>query len=441
MSKNAMPFVLHKSLNGYHTLCVNSLAFSPNGLYFASAGRDGQVLVFSTHTGTLVKKYTASSPPQSLTWDINGAMIYVGLASGEIVLLKVMEGNFFSRQWYKLIAHVGFMSSSIEGIHVAALNGVVRAIAQHPDTKQLIVAHGERVSVFTRVTQVNFEIVPGCDAIQVPVPVCQAENFVFSARPKPVSVHALAGKNEFVVADEERGYGGFRISATGPTCIWTTRERQRIGLSAISTDRTTMASWNLWNGVDVWDLQNVIGVKGHIEVPNNFVNGRSLPLDLAFIDNDHVLLASNVGSPAVLNVTRRAVVQTLDHCNRIEKVPICAAARVGDRSVVVTADRERTTDTQIKIWMARSGRRGFFYAVLQWIFQWIFHSFQFVAFTLLMMMAAVYLDRQFRIHQGIALEKVLQMLRGWWTYIQAVIWHTQTTDKMMVQSRRFFGIL
>ena len=83
---------LATSLSG-HIDSINALEFSPGGKHLASAGQDGKLLIFSSKTWGLVKKYVGSSPLTAIAWHPTFPMTVIcGFASGDLITISFDGG-------------------------------------------------------------------------------------------------------------------------------------------------------------------------------------------------------------------------------------------------------------------------------------------------------------------------------------------------------------
>lgn len=62
---------LHWRIPQAHQGAITVLAFSPDGLFLASGGEDGQVQVWDTETGALRHAFCHGSPVEQLHWSPN----------------------------------------------------------------------------------------------------------------------------------------------------------------------------------------------------------------------------------------------------------------------------------------------------------------------------------------------------------------------------------
>ncbi|KAI8464009.1 MAG: hypothetical protein J3K34DRAFT_526538 [Monoraphidium minutum] len=73
-------------LAGTHTADVNTLAFSPNGMYLATGGVDRQVVVWLAERGVAVAKTTLEEVPSSLAWHPRGDGLLIAGEGGSVGL-------------------------------------------------------------------------------------------------------------------------------------------------------------------------------------------------------------------------------------------------------------------------------------------------------------------------------------------------------------------
>ncbi len=72
---------------------MNALAFSPDGIYLASGGDDGVLLVIDPATGRIVHKLRIGVPVTSLSWHARAYYeLFVGVGDGRVMVVK-MEGE------------------------------------------------------------------------------------------------------------------------------------------------------------------------------------------------------------------------------------------------------------------------------------------------------------------------------------------------------------
>ena len=90
------------------------------------------------------------------------------------------------------------------------------------------------------------------------------------------------------------------------------------GNSAMSPDGLIVATWNLYNGIDLFQLFSPLRLTRTLALPDNFSDNNNVALDLEFIDDgSHLLVGSSTGKPCIIDLSSgnkdAAVVQILEH--------------------------------------------------------------------------------------------------------------------------------
>ena len=90
------------------------------------------------------------------------------------------------------------------------------------------------------------------------------------------------------------------------------RLRDPSGFSAISTDGTTLAAWNLYDGIDIYNIASRKEHVDNVELPDAF--SQNVFMNMACIHDDQdILVGSSVGKPMIINLATKKVTQVLAH--------------------------------------------------------------------------------------------------------------------------------
>ncbi len=86
-------------------------------------------------------------------------------------------------------------------------------------------------------------------------------------------------------------------------------------MSDVSHDCTTLAAWNLKDGLDIYTLSpSMRKYKETINLHDNLGENTNVLLDVVFIHDDFdLLVGSNVGQPVIVNLRSHHVIQRLEH--------------------------------------------------------------------------------------------------------------------------------
>lgn len=77
-----------------HEDSVNALAFSPEGIYLASGGDDGVLLVVDPTNGRIVHKLRFGNPVTTLLWHAHASYeLFVGCGDGQVMVVRVEGEN------------------------------------------------------------------------------------------------------------------------------------------------------------------------------------------------------------------------------------------------------------------------------------------------------------------------------------------------------------
>ncbi|KAJ6645327.1 F-box-like/WD repeat-containing protein ebi [Pseudolycoriella hygida] len=74
-----------------HTDGVHSVAFSPDGNYLASGGRDNYVHIWSIQSGQLIHSYKASGSISEVCWNSRGSKVAASASDGKVFVLDMRK--------------------------------------------------------------------------------------------------------------------------------------------------------------------------------------------------------------------------------------------------------------------------------------------------------------------------------------------------------------
>ncbi|HZH03499.1 MAG TPA: hypothetical protein VEY30_06920, partial [Myxococcaceae bacterium] len=114
-------------LNGYER-DVEAVAFSPDGLWLATAGRDGALRLFDAQTGALLRQAKSEEPLTAVAFDASGENVVAGGAAGTL--------SVFARE------------TLASGAVVHAHEGEIRAVQVAPDGSIYSGGFDKTVAVF-----------------------------------------------------------------------------------------------------------------------------------------------------------------------------------------------------------------------------------------------------------------------------------------------------
>ncbi|KAI0715887.1 WD40-repeat-containing domain protein [Cerioporus squamosus] len=108
-----------------HTGGVAALAFSPNGLFIASAGLDAKVCIWNVSDGTLLHVFAGASPVLSLVW-VKDGLLLCGAEDGSISVITIsmskLHGRTFPRRHTYPVEHLAVRDARcmVSGAHAEA---------------------------------------------------------------------------------------------------------------------------------------------------------------------------------------------------------------------------------------------------------------------------------------------------------------------------------
>ncbi|KAF9029668.1 hypothetical protein BDZ89DRAFT_1038424 [Hymenopellis radicata] len=345
MNRKPWKYSLEKTFMGLHQDSVSCLAFSPCGQFLASCGK-GRVCIYSVSRSKVIRYYDiVDASPVALTWGDTTDDLYVGYSNGHLwQYQRPTRGGLRS-----MLARF-FPSADISEFGV--LEGSILKMTWGSRSRHLFVAHGSSATVLRPVTKLAWDIVSELDRPELPY---TALGFQPPA-PCPVGMHISGRRNQIIVADRDYGINCYDFSNIRGIKCWDIAPGNRIGMSDVSHDCTSLAAWNLKDGLDIYTLSpSRRKYKETISLQDNLGENTNVFLDVAFIHDDFdLLVGSNVGQPVIVNLRSHHVVQKLEHSPVNCIVSIVAYTRLGNRRYIATADRELGTETTVKLWVAKT---------------------------------------------------------------------------------------
>ncbi|KAF9790774.1 WD40-repeat-containing domain protein [Thelephora terrestris] len=324
-----LSYDLETSLLG-HIDSINALQFSSSGRYLATGGQDGQLLIFSTKTWKMVKKFVDSSPLNSLVWHPTfPKTVICGFVNGDLITIC-----FDSSQ-----------DSSDEKTWIDNMSDPIECVALDPLGTTIAIGHGEKVSVIEQTTISvwrNIRVLPDPPSF---------DNLKEKlAAPTARSLHFLQEKDSLLVAYFEHGIVCWDIRSM--MIKWKIVPRTRyIGRSSVSPDEQFVVVSNLFDGFDWYSLSD--RTIRHT-VPIHINPQMNLPVPVTFAkDGDALVVGGTSRGARVLDSRTSETTQLLPHDGDIVQAVGVFDYKDGSRTIV-TCVSEIGQKTTIKVWRGRA---------------------------------------------------------------------------------------
>ncbi|KAG7097789.1 hypothetical protein E1B28_005108 [Marasmius oreades] len=364
---NADPcFTLKYVLKGDYKDSITTLAFSDDGKYMACSSFDGNIVVYNMNNGGKVVAFRNDSPPAALCWGL-GRELVAGLNDGTVIIYyNATQGYGRASKFLKSAFSFTPNREHDPDDLLADLGKPIATMSFQPETRKLFVAFGASVAIFWHRSQTDWVYI--CTINPPPFEYTEVECDL--GEPYVTKVLLPRMKDQFFVCYRDHGirlsfglrppgagsnniYRNYRVEDTKTSeVVWSIPPDNRICPASLSPDNNSIIAWNLNDGLDFYCCR-YLHLK-HIETldfssaSNTEVN---LMIDVQYIlDGKAVLVGSNVGTPFIVHVATKEVIQTLKHSSTRAPAPINAYWSRRGQHYIATADRDSGVETTVKIW-------------------------------------------------------------------------------------------
>lgn len=132
-----------------HSATINSVSFSPDGIYLASGSDDHTVIIWKVSTGAFLYRMQFDSPVDSILWHpVHSETLIVGCESGTLMQLRgfTLVCDFLSRS--QLVPSPAFRQLGCKSSQInLGVRGVIHALAYSLTTRCLAIAMENEVHV------------------------------------------------------------------------------------------------------------------------------------------------------------------------------------------------------------------------------------------------------------------------------------------------------
>ncbi|KAH9180277.1 WD40-repeat-containing domain protein [Lactarius sanguifluus] len=323
-------YLLKKTIQKHHD-SINALAFSPDGLFFASRADDGLIIIFlGNGSGCEVRRFQVKAPVTILLWHSHfGHTLLAGDAAGDVHTIS-LDGSTSGNPYYHTI-------NCVPGpIHCIVENGI-----------WLAVGSGKAIQLVKQATIATWE----CTHL-LPDPIKFPELDGELPEPMACSLHFLGGGNLLLVMYLDHGVIAWNLKTL--EIKWRIHPRTcKIGCSIVSHNEKILALTNLYDGIDWYSLDSNHFMDASYQhttthpIPDNVI------LPITFIHgNSAVLSGTSDGCARITTVTDWLRLRALPIAGDI--VQALAYSSLGDAHQIVTGVSERAVRSVIRYWIQGS---------------------------------------------------------------------------------------
>ncbi|KAJ3847483.1 WD40-repeat-containing domain protein [Lentinula lateritia] len=273
---------------------MRALSFSTSGRYLASASNDKTLRVYDRlRNFRMIWAYNHSSPFISLAWRTDSALVG-GSMQGEVVQFTLNP----------------FFLLGIKGPNVIyEFSSPVSSIEANQSSNQLLICSGRAVNVLSEADDHSWSLKIRLDCAHS---IGEPANF---KEPPVIATGAfyLKGEGECVVT--YLFHGVWRVDLETGEGQWSIGPNEKIGMAAISPDRTAMVASNIRTGMDWYDLSKASWIKSSTSLERQ-EKDFNIPLPVKFINKGcAVVMGTTKGYAVIFHAEHGRQVQTLDHAN------------------------------------------------------------------------------------------------------------------------------
>ncbi|OSD08119.1 WD40 repeat-like protein [Trametes coccinea BRFM310] len=320
------------TLKSGHCDSINALTFSPDGTRLASGGDDCTVMLWDVNRGESLFRILLKSPVSCILWHpIHVNTLIVGCDDGRIFQLQ------------------GFTLENMEQHDVRiGVRSEVHCLAYNVDMRYLAIGIGEEVHV-TRERHNPDEY--GGD-LMLPPPGPERESLASEERLRAVSVHFVSNGSQLISSYLSHGIVCYDVKSRKSLWVITPpAATPNIGSSALSSDGSRLAVYNVATGVDLYPLAR--RKKPIARYPLEKPPISKHRVQVVYIQGDRgIVCGSTDGNVHVWNRASGDLFQILPHDGECHK--LVSSAERARYSYIATGTVEKGHSSIIKIWRAKT---------------------------------------------------------------------------------------
>ncbi|OSC96222.1 WD40 repeat-like protein [Trametes coccinea BRFM310] len=320
------------TLQSGHCDTINALSFSPDGARLASGGDDCTVMLWDVNRGESFFRILLKSPVSCILWHpVHPNTLIIGCDDGRIFQLQ------------------GFTLENMEQHDVRiGVRSEVHCLAYDVDARYLAIGIGEEVHITRERHTHDYS-----GDLMLPPPGPERESVDSDERLRAVSVHFLSNRSQLIASYLAHGIICYDIKSrktlwviTPPTTtphMYCIPRCYSSGSSALSSDASRLAVYNVANGVDLYLLSRR-------KKPITHYRLEKLPqskhrLQVAYIQGGRgVVCGSTDGNVHIWNRGSGDLFQILPHGERARYSYIATGSAAQGQSSIIKIWRAKTSE-------------------------------------------------------------------------------------------------
>ncbi|KAJ2911831.1 hypothetical protein MD484_g8583, partial [Candolleomyces efflorescens] len=343
-------------------LSVNCLAFTSDARYLASGDDNGLVIVTDMQDSSRFDRYHFKDAVTAMLWLTGRPKLVVGLANCEVHFISLEDEQAYTLSY----APSEYADLDDEWRHLIQIN----SLAYDPSTKLLAISVSTKVIVVSVRNFQKGELHLSFSAVYLPTSISLGhfhEKAVIGpvgrdplknvSGPPPnslasevTSTHFLKDGVDLLVTFLEEGIRLYSVASREQK--WHIRPKSyRIGMSAVDSGEALMICSNLYDGFDLYNIQERSYVRTiRREIPRS----RNVMLPALFVchnsDLDSALLLGSASGQVQILSSTGDVYHRLTHGNEIIQAIAYGETDQGTR-IIATGSAENGEATYVRIWI------------------------------------------------------------------------------------------
>ncbi|KAI0712370.1 WD40-repeat-containing domain protein [Earliella scabrosa] len=316
---------LHR-VQDHHDIGITAAAFSPRGSFLATAGLDGKVCVWEVSDYKLSYVYKGDTAILSLCWSVDKP------GEENSLVIGYQDGN------------VGTLSLSPEAL-------TLKGFPAHSSAVERMAMDGPLIATATQQEVRVWEwhpCVPWKLRIALSAPSKTSETIALEVL--VVSVHwTLFAHYPAVLVVAYQNHGVFLYEPISWTVVHTVNFRDPVASTAVSTDGTTLAAYNLLKGIE---LRNIADGTLMCTFPPDA--GERYLIPVMFIHGGHAVVGGTTsGVVGIWDLRSSQKIQDLNHQPHDRVLALAAYYdHCADRFLIATGTYGRRGQPTLRWWVA-----------------------------------------------------------------------------------------